>query len=201
MIKKINYIKNFGVFNSYRRQGNIQDFPKLNLIYGWNYSGKTTISRIFQCFEDKELKEHYPDAEFELEDYEGNKGNCKNLDINGLEIKVFNSDFIRDNIHLEGESFNPILLLGEDTKKAEDDIKKKSEKLSRLKAIENRLRKEHSDINNQILRGLTDRASFIKETMQIVQAFTRTHIKPIFDEVKNDHKGLSIFYAYIRISR
>lgn len=187
MIKKINHIKNFGVFNSYRKSGDIQDFAKVNIIYGWNYSGKTTVSRVFQCFEEKKLKEHYPDAEFELENYDGNKGNQQNLDINGLEIKVFNSDFIRDNIHLEGGSFNPILLLGEDTKKAEDDIKEKSEKLIRLKTIENNLRKEYTNIENQILTGLSNRASSIKETLQIVQTFTRTHIKPIFDEIKDDY--------------
>lgn len=195
MIKRINHIKNFGVFNDYRRTGSIQDFSKLNIIYGWNYSGKTTLSRIFQCFEEKELKEHYADAEFELEDYDGNKGDSKNLDFNGLDIKVFNSDFIRDNIHLEGESFNPILLLGEETKKAEDEIKNKSEKSVRLKSIEISLRKEHTALSNQILAGLTNRASLIKDTLQIVQAFTRTHIRPIFDKVKNDYK------AYIKTDK
>ncbi len=187
MIKKINHVKNFGVFNSYRRSGNIQDFSKLNIIYGWNYSGKTTISRVFQCFEEKDLKEHYPNAEFELEDYDGNKGNQQNLDINGLEIKVFNSDFIRDNIHLEGERFNPILLLGEDTKKAENDIKEKSEKLLRLKAIENDTKREYTNLEYQILTGLSNRASSIKETLQIVQTFTRTHIKPIFEDIKDNY--------------
>tara|TARA_B100000609_G_C16950660_1_gene298920 strand:- start:116 stop:370 length:255 start_codon:yes stop_codon:yes gene_type:complete len=63
MIKKINHIKNFGVFNDYRRSGTIQDFEKVNIIYGWNYSGKTTISRVFQCFENCMLKEHYPQAD------------------------------------------------------------------------------------------------------------------------------------------
>ncbi|MFL1013263.1 AAA family ATPase [Flavisericum labens] len=189
MIKKINHIRGFGVFNSYRRSGNIQDFDKVNIIYGWNYSGKTTISRVFQCFEEKEVKEHYPSAEFELEDYDGNKGNQQNLDINGGEVKVFNSDFIRDNIHLEGESFNPILLLGEDAKKTEGDIKKKDENLGRLKKIENNLNKVYTTIESQILSGLTNRASSIKETLQIVQAFTRTHLKPIFDEVKDNHRS------------
>jgi len=148
---------------------------------------KLLFPECFSVLRKKKLKEHYPDAEFELEDYDGNKGNQQNLDINGLEIKVFNSDFIRDNIHLEGESFNPILLLGEDTKKAEDDIKEKSEKLIRLKTIENNLNMEYTNIEKQILTGLSNRASSIKETLQIVQAFTRTHIKPIFDEIKDDY--------------
>lgn len=189
MIKKINHIKNFGVFNAYRRSGNIQDFEKLNIIYGWNYSGKTTISRVFQCFENCKLKEHYLQAEFELEDYDGNKGNQENLNLNNLEIKVFNSDFIKDNIHLEGEKFNPILLLGEDTKKAQQELETKNIKLGKVKSIISRLGKTRDTIDNEILAGLTQRASQIKETLQIVQAYTRTHIKPLFDEIKVDYKN------------
>ncbi|MGB4653980.1 MAG: AAA family ATPase [Bacteroidales bacterium] len=188
MIKKINHIKNFGVFNAYRRSGNIQDFEKVNIIYGWNYSGKTTISRVFQCFESCKLKEHYPQAEFELEDFEGNKGNQSNLNINNFEIKVFNSDFIKDNIHLEGERFNPILLLGEDTKKAQEELEKKNIKLGKVKTIISNLGKTKTNIDNEILSGLTQRASQIKETLQIVQAYTRAHIKPLFDEIKSDYK-------------
>lgn len=188
MIKRINHIRNFGVFKSYRRSGNIQDFAKVNIIYGWNYSGKTTISRIFQCFETGKLKEHYPNAEFELEDFDGNKGSQSYLNINNLEIRVFNSDFIKANIHLEGETFNPILLLGEDTKKAQEELDAKNTKLGKVKTIISKLQKTKTDIDNEILTGLTQRASQIKETLQIFQTYTRTHIKPFFDTIKSDYK-------------
>lgn len=65
MIKRINHIKNFGVFKNYKRNGEIQDFAKVNIIYGWNYSGKTTISRLFQNFELKRNNENYLDADYE----------------------------------------------------------------------------------------------------------------------------------------
>ena len=188
MIKKISHIKNFGVFNNYHRSGDIQDFAKVNIIYGWNYSGKTTISRVFQCLENNIRNTHYPTCEFELEDYENNKGNHQNLNINNYEIKVFNSDFIRDNIHLEGESFSPVLLLGEETKKAEDEIKVKTENLDKLRNINKKLNTEYTGIENSILNGLTQQASLIKETLQIVQAYTRSHIKPIFDSIKGNYK-------------
>ena len=133
MIKRINQIKKFGVFNDYRRSGDIQEFDKINIIYGWNYSGKTTISRLFQCFELNKIHTDYGNCEFEIEDYEGHK--LKQNDLDHLKIKVFNSDFIRDNIHLEGGNFNPVLLLGEDTKLAQDQLKielKKIEKVNRI---------------------------------------------------------------------
>jgi wobble nucleotide-excising tRNase len=189
MIKRINNIKNFGVFNNYKRSGDIQDFTKVNIIYGWNYSGKTTISRLFQCFEFKIKNADYPNCEFELEDYSNTKGNQNNLNINDYEIKVFNSDFVRDNIHLEGESFDPILLLGDDAKKAEDEIKLKDEKFNKLNDINKKLNKEYLALENSIQAGLTQRASLIKETLQIVQAYTRTHLKSVFDSIKNNYSA------------
>lgn len=47
MIKRIKSIKNLGIFNNYRMDGNTRDFNEKNIIYGWNYSGKTTLSRLF----------------------------------------------------------------------------------------------------------------------------------------------------------
>lgn len=46
MIKRINRIKNMGVFSNYTRNSEIRDFEEKNIIYGWNYSGKTTVSRL-----------------------------------------------------------------------------------------------------------------------------------------------------------
>jgi len=177
MIKKINYIKNFGVFRSYKRSGNIQDFAKINILYGWNYSGKTTISRVFQCFQNRKLKEHYLNAEFEVEDYYGNKGNHENLRINDFEIQVFNSDFIDENIHLEGERFNPILLLGKDSIKAQEEINKKTKRIGRTELIINDLNSISEGIKKNIEDALTREAASIKETLQIVQPFTKHHFK------------------------
>ena len=55
MFKKILNINNMGVFNDFdwdnsvRDKGNnIVEFKKVNILYGRNYSGKTTLSRIFE---------------------------------------------------------------------------------------------------------------------------------------------------------
>jgi len=51
MIRKIKSVKNFGIYRDFRWDKSLQEFERLNLIYGWNYSGKTTLSRIFQGLE------------------------------------------------------------------------------------------------------------------------------------------------------
>ena len=49
MITKIISVKNLGIFKEHRAKGDLPEFKKRNLIYGWNASGKTTISKLFQA--------------------------------------------------------------------------------------------------------------------------------------------------------
>lgn len=119
MIKKID-IHKFGLFKDYGWDENIgrdsksDVFRKLNIIYGRNYSGKTTLSRIFRCIEKGELHGNYLDAEFSIV--------CDDriLDQNNLitnnNIRVYNTDFIKENLSWLHDDLNgdikPFTLLG-----------------------------------------------------------------------------------------
>ena len=66
MIRKILKLKNFGIFRDFIWKTELSDFKKFNLIYGWNKSGKTTISRVFASCEkkwtyDKDKFKQYPE--------------------------------------------------------------------------------------------------------------------------------------------
>jgi wobble nucleotide-excising tRNase len=54
MIRTIPNIKAFGVFSGFQWHAGLPEFKQFNLIYGWNYSGKTTLSRAFRCFEQRQ---------------------------------------------------------------------------------------------------------------------------------------------------
>ena len=71
MIKKISKIKNFGVFNNYQSPSDLSDFKKYNLIYGWNASGKTTLSRLLRCFELQSAHDDFTEAIFHYEQIMG----------------------------------------------------------------------------------------------------------------------------------
>jgi len=88
MITKIDYIKNHGLFKNFRWNNDIKEFSNSNLIYEWNYSGKTTLSRIFRCIELEQLHPDFPDSIFELS-YENNKINNNNLNSHPFHFRVF----------------------------------------------------------------------------------------------------------------
>ena len=68
MIKGIQRIKDLGVFGNYTRPAETETFVEKNIIYGWNYSGKTTLSRLFYVLETKKPHFDYPSATFSIDD-------------------------------------------------------------------------------------------------------------------------------------
>jgi len=99
MIKRVDFIKNFGVFNDYNWSSNndINDFNEKNIFYGWNYSGKTTVSRIFSSLRDKAVHPDYVNGEFKVSTFDGTFG-ISDLANFPYHVEVFNSDYIRENL-------------------------------------------------------------------------------------------------------
>lgn len=195
MINKINKIKNFGIYNSYRFS-NVQtpEFKKFNLIYGWNYSGKTTLSRIFRSFELKKISPGYESSEFELEDIEGNKFNHSTISTNNLTIRVFNSDFIEDNLKWSNEEFNPIFILGEENIETQNKIEYKKRVLERLRRFKDYHTRQSIKIANNLNKNKTDESSRIKnDLLRLVEAFGRTQFEKLINDINNSGKEINTF--------
>lgn len=134
MIKSID-IDNFGILKDFNWNSAISSdykFKKLNIIYGRNYSGKTTLSRLFRSIENKILHNDYdsPDFAFTLED--GSKVNQDNLIDNNIDICVYNTDFVKDNLnwlHNEDGTIKPFAILGEINIEVEKKIQEFNDKL------------------------------------------------------------------------
>ena len=120
MIKKVD-IHNFGLFDDYKWISNIGGdsstdvFRRINIIYGRNYSGKTTLSRIFRWIEKGNVNERYLTCQFSMTDEKGNAISEKNL-LCADKIRVYNTDFIKDNLSWlydnENGEIKPFTLLG-----------------------------------------------------------------------------------------
>jgi wobble nucleotide-excising tRNase len=97
MIKQITKLKKFGIYQNYS-WGSLDEFKDKNLIYGWNYSGKTTLSKLFQVLEFKDKNKYFSGSEFEVSI--DDNGTIKTINQDSLAsfpylIKVFNSEYIK----------------------------------------------------------------------------------------------------------
>lgn len=101
MITKLVRLKQFGIFKDFAWNDGLGKFKKKNLIYGWNYSGKTTLSKLFQTLEFKGSKQYFASPEFSFEDSDDNANPIGAITNSNFKealyyFKVFNSQYIKD---------------------------------------------------------------------------------------------------------
>lgn len=136
VVRKISSANNFGSYKSfYWDEESIGDFRRYNLLYGWNYSGKTTLSRMFVVMGGSDIPDGI-EGEFigliENKDettYEWNS----NDEPTPLAIKVFNRDFINSNFSTDHNA-PAVHILGENVKHLRDKIEKRNRQILRIDA-------------------------------------------------------------------
>ncbi|WP_281637588.1 AAA family ATPase [Flavobacterium marginilacus] len=202
MIEKIEQIKDFGIYKDFNwtSSPNIKDFNFKNLFYGWNYSGKTTLSRIFSSLRDKKLHESYDKGTFKIKTSDGDFIS-NNLGLFPYELLVFNSDYIKDNlnfsIHKDNVSESKTILFEVgDNAKFEAKISDLKKKIDLINGTEIIIGKKHNhfktieefEIFDKSISGkFTLLAKEIKnEHFDSIIDFTKANLKPIISKIKND---------------
>ncbi|MFV0201215.1 AAA family ATPase [Empedobacter falsenii] len=159
MIKRIN-INNLGLFRGFiwdtiRDKGNsVIDLKKENIIYGRNYSGKTTLSRIIRALETKEISQRYINPEFEIVLTDNTIINQSDYDTNSLNVRCFNEDFIKENLSFiinPDSEIKPFAILGEN-----------SEIEAQIEAIKNELGENGDDLKTLKYKQLEDLTVLVK---------------------------------------
>ncbi|KKU36430.1 MAG: hypothetical protein UX49_C0016G0023 [Candidatus Wolfebacteria bacterium GW2011_GWC2_46_275] len=134
MIKKIKKIKNLGIFSNYQwDSGVLADFERYNIFYGWNGTGKTTLTKLFAAIESGSLSE-FPNLEYEISSETATFKNGEKFD---KKIRVFNQDYIENNIEIAGSKTKPIFILGEENKDIAEQIEKDETLLKELNNSKN----------------------------------------------------------------
>lgn len=179
MIAKINKIKDFGIFKNFN--GNtLPEFKAFNLIYGWNYSGKTTLSRVFRCLEKGKLHDDYLTATFEMENTTVKYDNTFAVKPN---IRVFNSDFVKENLKWDADNIEPIFLLGAENIELQNELKQKEADLATAETELAEAKRLRTEKQNRINGAVTNKARDIG-TLLSIRPFDSRHFLPILEKVK-----------------
>lgn len=141
MFTKID-IKKFGLYKDYTwHPVKMRNLNRVNIIYGRNYSGKTTLSRIFDSVSQGKVHDDYLDGEFELTDDTGKKicGGEGSITTDAgldLQVRVYNSDYVRRNLgwlnNEEDGEIKSFTLLGSGNVEAQKAIDEIDEKLGSI---------------------------------------------------------------------
>jgi wobble nucleotide-excising tRNase len=131
-------IQNFGSFKNFQWNSvrdkpgnNVIFFKKLNLLYGRNCSGKTTLSRILRCLEIGELPQNYELPVFSVQT---SAGTFTQADIPNTphSVRVYNRDFVEKHLgflrHQDG-TIEPFATFGPKNKEIEAKISSRMQQL------------------------------------------------------------------------
>jgi wobble nucleotide-excising tRNase len=142
MFKKIKTITDMAVYKNFDWDKTVRDannriavFKSVNIIYGRNYSGKTTLSRVFRACETGQISNKYTNPSFSIELYDGSEFKSENIPFVGSKIRVFNEDFVRDNLSFianPDESISSFAILGDDNNRIEKEIEIKEIELGTI---------------------------------------------------------------------
>lgn len=183
MIESIQSISNMGVYDSYVKPSTLKNFSDRNIFYGWNYSGKTTLSRLFAMLEDRKLNEEFPDIKFLISCSDEEKITPENIDRINLQVRVFNSDYVEKNINWDGSGFNPIFLLGKESQECQRKIEWYERASKRCRGIASALSKKIDDDTKSLALAKTEAAKNIKNTLGILDAFNSTHLDKLLLQI------------------
>ena len=106
-IIKLSKIDNFGIFKNFdwdlslanpRTQNQTYDFKDINIFYGRNYSGKTSLSKIIRALETKTISPKYQAPHFKIMLADNSVVTHSSLTTFTHPIYVYNCDFVKENL-------------------------------------------------------------------------------------------------------
>lgn len=98
-----------------------------SLVYGWNGTGKTTLSNILYCLENRSLcVEDFETVKFKIDSLDAGVVTERNISDHTLNLRVFNEQYVISNVHFDGTGSNPITMIGDANIKLLDQIENES---------------------------------------------------------------------------
>lgn len=161
-IRKIARMRDYGVFRDFTWPRDLPEFGRYNLIYGWNGTGKTTLSRLFRHLEKQQnptkgkLSVTIGDADYSEEQFE----------MCSIPVRVFNRDFIDQTVFTKNGEIAPIYIIGEQNVEKQKQADRLRNQLGDKSRDLDDARAKQIEAARRLDQFCTDRARAIKKTLR-----------------------------------
>jgi wobble nucleotide-excising tRNase len=161
-ITRISRLHDCGIFRDFAWSAELPDFGRYNLIYGWNGTGKTTLSRILRCLEKRTVPASQARVALDGQDLPGDE-----FPNAAVPIRVFNREFIAENVFpVGGGDLPPIFVLGAASIEKQKEVEQlKGKRATAQSKLDSALASKQQAGRN-FDRFCSDRARIIKETLR-----------------------------------
>ncbi len=162
-IDRIARLRRCGIFRDFRWPSNLPEFGRYNVIYGWNGTGKTTLSRLFRSLEVARA----PGMGEAVLRINGHDVPGDAFPHSPLHIRVFNRDFVEENVlPVGGGDMPPILVLGAESVEKQRTLEHLQRDRAALVDTLTWARSAEQEANSKLDRFCIERAKHIKNTLR-----------------------------------
>ena len=163
MVTKISRLKHPGVLRDFSWPADLPSFGRFNLIYGWNGSGKTTISRMFRALETRTA----PAAGEVVFTINGTDVHSRDFSQATLPVRVFNRDFVTESVfRVGGSDVPPILVLGKESVEKQKQVDQLKRSLADAQTALQSAQSKMEDDEKALDKYCIDQAKNIKDTLR-----------------------------------
>lgn len=185
MIQQIDHLRDFGIYRNFQG-GGLPAFAECNLIYGWNYSGKTTLSRLFQILEKPDRIANWPNTSFRIVLGDGSAVTHTSLATNPPpKTRVFNREFVVANFAHE-HTAPAVFILGAQNVALRHRLELLNRRRECVAQLEARLQERARQAQGEIEQLGTDKASGAGSLLG-VRNFRRPDLMRRVEEVRQDY--------------
>ena len=162
LVIKINRLRHPGVLRDFTWPAALPTFGRYNLIYGWNGTGKTTLSNLFRSLELRKPPEG--EAILTINDTMVAGNDFAHAT---LPVRVFNREFVAANVFpVGGGEVPPIFVLGEESAEKQVQIEQLKVRKATAQGALDTATQEKKKAESALDKHCIDRATVIRETLR-----------------------------------
>lgn len=179
IIKKFRHLKNAGLLKNIQVGNWPLELVKFNLFYGFNGSGKSTVSRLLDSLAKQKISKHLSDdSDFSFEFADGTHASPHSVASERARLMVvFNEDFIENCLAWREATATPIVYLGEDQTKIAMEIEKFDQELIDMRSNQTLIHTERGGAEKTKSTFCTDNARLISENARLGRSYNASNIR------------------------
>ena len=162
-ITRVSRLKDHGIYQDFSWPNDLPDFDRFNLIYGWNGTGKTMLSRLFRALELRK-----PPTLGQVSVRIG-KNEVAGSDFTQatLPIHVFNRDLVNESVFpIGGGDVAPIFIVGKESVEKQKEADRLKQERVEADSEWTSARARSREAERALGRYCQDRARVVKDTLR-----------------------------------
>lgn len=191
MLRRIESIASAAVWSGFDgRKNPSTDFGRYNLIYGWNASGKTTLSRVFGLMNGSSSTRLPAGARVKISVGQDILDSAKKQDLGRIQVHIFNRDFIDENLQRDNYTHAPALfIVGHENIQLSNRIESLSHRRERLAVMYRTIQKKQAEANGAREKAATNLARDCGNMLG-VRSFRAPNLKGLAQHLVNPDENL-----------